>query len=455
MQVIHSVLALVVTLGILITFHEFGHYWVARRCGVKVLRFSIGFGKALFKWRNKEGTEFVIALLPLGGYVKMLDEREAPVPAHLADQSFNSKSVGQRFAIVAAGPLANFLLAILVYWFIFIWGSQVHAPIIGEVKNDTPAAQAGLSREDEILSINQRATPSWQAVSIELLNQLGNSSTLEIEYRSNALTNSGSHSRTTSLELNNFLAGVKEPDPLAALGLTPWQPKLEARLGGILAGSPAEAAGLQTGDLITHLDNQPIDNWHQMVQLLQANPLVDIPARVIRANQSLEVILTPQLKHLDDGRQVGFIGAGVEVPPWPEELLREEKYNPISAIPQALAKTYTMTELTIKSIGKMLTGLISPSNLSGPITIARVASDTAKSGLESFLSFLAYVSISLGILNLLPIPVLDGGHLAFYTYEAIRGKPMSEALQMQATKIGLALLLSLMVLAFYFDLMRL
>lgn len=455
MAVIHSVLALIVTLGILITFHEFGHYWVARRCGVKVLRFSIGFGKPLFTWHNQEGTEFVIAALPLGGYVKMLDGRETEVAANEAHLAFNNKPLNQRFAIVAAGPLANFLLAILVYWFIFVWGSQVHAPVIGEVETSSIAEHAGLTAGSEILSINGQPTPSWQAVGFELLKELGATKQLAIEYQPDALNNNQGASRTSTLNLNRFLAGEQEPNPLAALGLRPWQPVLEARIGQLVANSPAELAGLQESDLITHINGQAIANWQAMVTLLQANPNQQLSVQLTRQGRQQQVSLTPELKTLDDGKQVGFIGAGVKLPVWPEELLRQEQYSLLAAIPQAFAKTYAMSEMTVKSIGKMLTGLISPTNLSGPITIAKVASDTAKGGLESYLSFLAYISISLGVLNLLPIPVLDGGHLAFYTYEAIRRKPLSEDLQARASYFGMLVLLSLMALAFYFDLMRL
>lgn len=455
MAVIHSVLALIVTLGILITFHEFGHYWVAKRCGVRVLRFSIGFGKPLFKWYNAAGTEFVIAALPLGGYVKMLDGRETQVAEQEAHLAFNNKPLKQRFAIVAAGPLANFLLAILVYWFIFVWGSQVHAPVIGQVEENSLAAQAGLTAGSEILSINGQPTSSWQAVGLELLKQLGATKTLAVEYQPQALSAGAAASRTGNLNLERFLAGVEEPNPLAALGIQPWQPVLEARIGNLIANSPAKQAGLLEDDLITHINGQAVASWQEMVAILQANPNQELSVNLIRQGRQQQLSLTPQLKTLEDGKQVGFIGAGVKMPSWPEELLRQEKYNPLAAIPQALAKTYAMSELTFKSIGKMLTGLISPTNLSGPITIAKVASDTAKSGLESYLSFLAYISISLGVLNLLPIPVLDGGHLAFYTYEAIRRKPLSEDLQARASYFGMLVLLSLMALAFYFDLMRL
>lgn len=451
MEFLHTVLALIVTLGILITFHEFGHFWVARRCGVKVLRFSVGFGKPLIRWHDKQGTEYVIAALPLGGYVKMLDEREGDVPEELAGQSFNSKSVGQRFAIVAAGPLANFLLAIVAYWFIFIIGTQVPAPLVGSVVQGSPAALAGLKQGDEILSVNGNVTPSWQEVGLGFLSRMGETTNLTL----NVQNERDSYQRELNIKLTNFLAGQEQPDPFTSLGIKPWRPEVAPILGSIQASSAALKAGLQAGDKVLAVNNVSINSWEALVEKLQANPNQQIFLTIERKQQSLELAITPGVRVQEDGREVGFIGAGVQMPEWPTELLRDQRFGPIDSLVRASQKTAEMSWLTLTSLKKMVTGLISPTNLSGPITIARVASDSARSGWVSYISFLAYVSISLGILNLLPIPVLDGGHLFFYAIEAITRKPVAEKVQAAATRVGVLMLGSLMLLAFYFDLLRL
>lgn len=451
MDFIHSVLALIVTLGVLITFHEFGHFWVARRCGVKVLRFSVGFGKPLFSWYDKQGTEYVIAALPLGGYVKMLDEREGEVPEELAGQAFNRKPVGQRFAIVAAGPLANFLLAIVAYWFLFVIGTTVPAPLVGQVTEGSPAAEAGLQSGDEVLKVGNRNTSSWQEVGLGLLNHMGETTQIHLEVQNQRDTSS----RQLELQVERFLSGQDQPDPLGSLGIQPWRPDVEPVLGSIQSSSPAQRAGLQPGDRIQAVNQLTVANWQELVDQLQAHPGQAIQLSVQRGGERLQLEVTPDRRQLEDGREVGFIGAGVQMPEWPEELLREQRFGPVTAIWRATEKTGEMSWLTLTSVGKMISGLISPTNLSGPITIARVASDSAKSGWESFITFLAYVSISLGILNLLPIPILDGGHLVYYAIEAVRGKPVSERIQEMAARFGLAILGTLMLMAFYFDLLRL
>lgn len=451
MDFLHTIFSLIITLGILITFHEFGHFWVARRCGVKVLRFSVGFGKPLLRWHDKQGTEYVIAALPLGGYVKMLDEREGNVPPELASQSFNSKSVGQRFAIVAAGPIANFLLAIVAYWFIFVVGTQVPAPLVGNVEQGSPAAVAGLKQGDEILSINGSNTPSWQEVGLGLLSHMGETTQIMLSVQNEH----DSHQREINVQVTHFLAGQDQPDPFGYLGIKPWRPNLAPVLGSIQASGAAEQAGLQAGDKIIAANNAAINSWAALVEVLQANPNQQLLLSIERNQQPLDIAITPNLRVQEDGREVGFIGAGVQMPEWPAELLREQRFGPVDSLLRASQKTIEMSWLTLNSIGKMVTGLISPTNLSGPITIARVASDSARSGWESYIGFLAYVSISLGILNLLPIPVLDGGHLLFYAIEAVRRKPVTEAIQEAATRVGVLMLGSLMLLAFYFDLLRL
>lgn len=451
MAFLHTAVALIVTLGVLITFHEFGHFWVARRCGVKVLRFSIGFGKPIWRWQDRHGTEFVLAWIPLGGYVRMVDEREGAIAEEDKPYAFNRKPVMQRIAIVAAGPIANFLLAIVAYWVLFISGTQVLAPVVGHVLPQSPAAQSGLAAGDEITQVDHQATHSWQDVGLALLDRLGDTGEVRLEVSSHE------HQITRELRLpiQAFMVGQKEPQPLQSLGITPWRPDIPARIGRVLEEGPAAEAGLKAGDLIQAINGQVIKDWPDLVAHLRASPGQSLTLQIQRDQQTRSLTVTPESRSLDDGQTIGWIGAGVQMPPMPASMQREIRYNPAAALAEASAKTWEMSTLTLGSIGKMLTGLISPDNLSGPITIARVASDSARSGWESFISFLAYVSISLGVLNLLPIPVLDGGHLLFYVIEAIRGRPVPERIQEQAMRLGMVILASVMVMAFYFDLMRL
>ncbi|SEI50485.1 regulator of sigma E protease [Allopseudospirillum japonicum] len=449
MQWIQALLALIVTLGILISIHEFGHFWVARRCGVKVLRFSVGFGKPLWRTQDRQGTEYTLAAIPLGGYVRMLDEREAPVPVELQAQAFNRQSVGKRIAIVAAGPLANFLLAIFVYWLVFLQGIQVTPPVIGKVIPDSPAAQAGLQIQDEILAVEGEATPSWQEVSLKLIAHLGHTGPLTLSVQSHP----DQAPQEVQIQVQRWLADQSQPDPLAGLGIQPDLPPIPAILGKIQAQGAAAQAGLQVGDHILSVDQTQVETWPQFVELIRASAGQVLQVEIMRDQQVQSLSLIPASKPTEEGVSVGYIGAGVA--PF-ETQKRTLDYSLFGALGAAVAKTVEMSQLTLASIGKMLTGLIAPENLSGPITIAKVASESATYGLQSFLSFLAYVSISLGVLNLLPIPVLDGGHLAFYLVEALRGgRPLSERTQEAASRLGLAVLASLMLMAFYFDLMRL
>ncbi|OMH39164.1 RIP metalloprotease RseP [Motiliproteus sp. MSK22-1] len=450
MGILQIILAAIVTLGILVTIHEYGHFWVARRCGVKVLRFSVGFGKGLFSWRDKMGTEYVIAAIPLGGYVKMLDEREGEVPDSLLDQAFNRKTVWQRIAIVAAGPVVNLAFAVLAYWFLFIYGVSTVAPVIGDITGGSPAEIAGLVSKEEIVSVDGYPTRSWEEVGLRLAARIGETGQLQITTRSVDL---GGEQRYRVV-INSWKVD-EEKGPLYSLGIAPFRPPVPAIIGQLVEGGRAEAAGLRVGDLVQQLDNQPVNDWYELVSQIQANPENQVVLTLVRDGQPVELNITPAKQSAGDGREYGYIGAGVEPPVWPDWLLREISYSPLEAIPAALNKTQQLVVLIIESIGKMIQGEISVKNLSGPITIAKVAGASAESGLESFLNFLAYLSISLGILNLLPIPMLDGGHILYYVIEAIRGRPVSEKTQLVGLKIGMALLMALMFLAFYNDLARL
>jgi regulator of sigma E protease len=448
---IQNVLAVIVVLGLLITFHEFGHYWVARRCGVRVLRFSVGFGKALWSRTDRHGTEFVVAAIPLGGYVKMLDEREAPVPDDQLHETFNRKTVWQRIAIVAAGPLANFLLAIVAYWALFVAGTTTVAPVVGEVAPDSPAARSGLQSGQEIVSVQGNGVRSWDEINLRLIAHIGASGELTIDARDDA----GSSAQEYRLPVENYLVRQDPPQPLATLGITPWQPRIPAVLGQVLDGQAAAEAGLQPGDELLSVNGAPIAEWMDFVSVVRANPGEALELEVQRDGEPVTLTLIPGSRELETGGTIGYVGAGVEPVEWPEEFRREIRYGPVAALGQAVNRTGEMTVLTLDAIRKMLVGLISPTNLSGPITIAQMAGDTARTGLETFVSFLAYLSISLAVLNLLPIPVLDGGHLLYYFVEAVRGRPVSERAQALGLRIGLAMVGTLMLMALYFDLMRL
>ncbi|WP_341706556.1 RIP metalloprotease RseP [Halopseudomonas sp.] len=451
MELLSTLLATVVALGLLVTIHEYGHFWVARRCGIKVLRFSIGFGPALLRWHDRKGTEYAIAAIPLGGYVKMLDEREAPVAEHELDQAFNRKTVKQRIAVVAAGPAANFLLAILAFWLVAVVGISTVAPVLGPVSAGTPAAQAGLHQGLEITAVDGNNVRSWHDINLQLIRRLGESGSIELVAKPFA----GGSEQSYRLRLDNWLKGEEAPDPMEALGLTGWQPQIPPRIGQVAPDGAAAEAGLQAGDLILSIDGEVVTDWLlDVVPRIQASAQQQLQLQVERDGRVVEVSLTPRPKASGDV-VVGYVGAGGEPVELPPHMQRQISYNPVVAVPVAMQKTWEMTALTLDSLWKMLTGLVSAKNLSGPITIAKVAGASAKSGLESFLSFIAYLSISLGVLNLLPIPVLDGGHLVYYVAEWIRGKPLSERIQTWGLQIGLSLIVGVMLFAIYNDISRL
>ncbi|MAS40326.1 MAG: zinc metallopeptidase RseP [Porticoccaceae bacterium] len=450
MAVIEQICYFVLVLGVLITFHEFGHFWVARRCGVRVLRFSIGFGPALLRWRDRRDTEFVIALLPLGGYVKMLDEREGEVPPAELLHAFNRRPVGQRIATVAAGPLANFLLAILAYWVVFFHGIQGVAPVISGVAPGSVAAAAGLRPGEEILAVDGVETPTVQMLGERLVRRLGDSGTIRFAVRapdSNVVRESGAELRRWDLD-------PEAPDPIGDLGLELYRPPVPAVAAGVQPDSPAAAAGLQPGDRVVSADGQPIADWEDWVDYVRARPGRPIAVVVVRDGQSLSLEMTP--RSVVEGEQVyGQVGMAARGVEWPEEYRREVRFGPLQALVRGAASTWDTSVMIVQSIGRMLVGDISVRHLSGPITIAKVAGASAQYGLVSLLQFMALLSVSLGVLNLLPIPVLDGGHLLYYGIEAVRGKPLSEHLQELGYRIGLFLVIGLMLLALYNDLSRL
>ena len=450
MSALYMIVGTLVALGVLVTFHEFGHFWVARRCGVKVLRFSVGFGLPLLRWHDKKGTEFVVAAIPLGGYVKMLDEREGEVPADQLDQAFNRKSVRQRIAIVAAGPIANFLLAMVFFWVLAMLGSQQVRPVIGAVESGSIAAQAGLSAGQEIIAIDGEPTSGWAAVNLQLVRRLGESGSLQLLVREQGSTADSPR----ELMLNKWLKGADEPDPIRSLGIRPWRPALPPVLAELDPKGPAQAAGLKTGDRLLSLDGKALDDWQQVVDTVRMHPDTKIMLRVERDGAQIDVPVTLAARG-ESKAPTGYMGAGVKAVDWPPEMIREVSFGPVAAIGEGARRTWTMSVLTLDSLKKMLFGELSVKNLSGPITIAKVAGASAQSGVADFLNFLAYLSISLGVLNLLPIPVLDGGHLLFYLIEWTRGRPLSDRVQGWGIQIGISLVVGVMLLALVNDLGRL
>ena len=439
-----------VALGVLITVHEFGHFWVARRMGVRVLRFSIGFGQPLWKRTARDGTEYVIAAIPLGGYVKMLDEREAPVAEEDLPRAFNRKPLWRRSAIVVAGPLFNFLFAILAYWGIYVTGDVGARALVGTVRPDSPAEVAGFRPGDEILAVDGRRTPTWESVLFALMAAQGEGRDLPIRIRE-----ADGDESVLRLDSQTLSRLGDDPKVLAHLGLEPARPELPPVIGEVVVGEPADEAGLRAGDRLLRADGKPLKTWKAWVDYVRARPGKPIRVELERNGRRLTLQLTPRALPTEKG-VVGRIGAGVQVPEGLFDRYRAEvRYGPGEALIQAWDKTWDLSATMLRVMGRMLTGKASIENLSGPITIAQTAGQAANVGFAYFVKFLAVVSISLGVLNLFPIPVLDGGHLLFFLIEAVKGSPLSERAMEQGQRIGIAFLVGLMSLAFYVDLQRL
>ena len=450
----YSVLAFITAIGILVTIHEFGHYWVARQCGVKVLRFSVGFGKPI--WMKKGGadqTEYALAAIPLGGYVKMLDEREGEVAPEERPRAFNRQSVGKRFAIVFAGPAFNFIFAIIAYTLMYMSGVSGLKPIIGDVINPSAAYSAGIQNKDIILSINGIDTPSWEKARLTLLQETVDQSQLQLSVQGEDLQIRQANIDTRQLSVLQD----DQTDILEQIGLSVWRPDIPPQIDEVVPGGAAEEAGVQAGDKIVAVEGEPINNVREWVNIIRANPLKSLEVMVMRDGIQTRLNIQPREK-TSDGETYGFIGVKnvVIVPDDIRQQLRVvEQYGFLGASMEALDKTWQMSILTLKVLGKLIIGEASFKNLSGPITIAKYAGLSARIGLEQFFSFLAIISISLGVLNLLPIPMLDGGHLFYYLVEIIKGSPVSETVESIGQRIGLAVLLMLMTIAIYNDILRL
>lgn len=446
-----TLLAFVGAIALLVVFHELGHYWVARRCDVKVLRFSVGFGRVIYSKRfANSATEWVISAIPLGGYVKMVDEREGEVAAEDIQFAFNRKPVLQRMAIVVAGPLANFLLAIVLYWAMFVHGVPGLKPMLGDVSPGSPAAIAQLQSGDTILSINEETIPSWQELRWRLLDL-----TLQkVEVRIETQGISGT-TMSHVLDVSGLEAKDLDGDFLDKLGLRLHQPVLLPVFGKLAEGDVAQRAGLKPGDRILRVNRLTISLWSEFVEEVRTHPGQTLQLDVQRGDMTLNIAVVPQ-SVVESGKTVGKIGAApqVDVAEW-KALLVEVNYAPAEALARSLRKTWETSAITLKMLGKMVLGEVSMKNLSGPITIADYAGQSAAMGIAAYLGFLALISISLGVLNLLPIPLLDGGHLLYYVAELVKGSPVSEQAWEFGQKIGIALLGTLMVFAIYNDVNRL
>jgi regulator of sigma E protease len=446
-----TLLAFIVALGVLIVFHEFGHYLIARLFGVKVLRFSIGFGRPLWRVRSgRDRTEWVIAALPLGGYVKMLDEHEARVAPEELHRAFNRQKVWRRIAIVAAGPAANFLLAIVFYWALFVGGVQEAKPVVGTPDPGTVAEASGFTRGETILKINDEPMASWQQVRWRLLQ-------LAVERQPARLEVIDPKQRLTwrTLDLSSFDLEGFDSDPLARLGLRLNRPDVAPIIGRVVPGSVAESGGLRPGDRVVSIDGRPIRVWEDLVAAVQARPGTNVRLLVLRGAEELEIHLQPRAER-QNGQLIGRIGAAPQMDSESmKSLVTTVRYAPAAALGMALERTWEMSAFSLKMLGKMVVGQVSWKNLSGPVTIADYAGQSAQLGIGAYVAFLALISISLGVLNLLPIPLLDGGHLLYYVVEIFKGSPVSERAMELGQRLGLTLLLFLMAFAIYNDFNRL
>ena len=447
MHLLSTLLAFIAALGVLVVVHESGHYLAARWVGVKVLRFSVGFGKPLFTRRwGADATEWSVAAIPLGGYVKMLDEREAPVAAAELSRAFNRQTVWARMLIVVAGPVANLLLAVLLYWGLFLHGVPAIKPVLAEPVPASAAALAGLHQGDEITEIAGQQVQSWMDIDWILLRKLPAQSPLQIK-----VAGGGMH----QLDASGAALGDGKVSVSAQLGLHVYEPALPAIIGQLIPDGVAQRSGLRVGDQIVAVNGESVKVWSDLVQWVRNNPARLLKTDIQRDSKIVTINLMPELSH-EQQQEIGKIGAGPQIDEALfKDMLTEVHYSFGRALQQAFNKTWETSTFSLVMMGRMITGEVSWHNLSGPLTIADYAGQSARSGGLAFVSFLALVSISLGVLNLLPIPLLDGGHLMYYIIEAVKGSPVPDRVMELGQRFGMAALLTLMVFAFYNDVIRL
>ncbi len=448
--VIWNLLSFVVALGLLVTVHEFGHFWVARKNGILVKKFSIGFGKTLFSWRDRQGTEFIIAAIPLGGYVRMLDERVDPVLPQFSDLAFNNKTVPQRMAVIAAGPIANFIFAIAVLALMYLIGVPTLKPVVADITPNSIAAAAQLPQQQKIVAVNGETVRDWQAISLMLVGQIGR------DHVTFTMQDPQTQAEADyQLDLRDWRFNPDKDSIFTSLGLVPKQAMALLEVASLEKGSAAELSGLQAGDKFLAAAGVSLQRWEQLVQVIQNNPGKAIPMLIERQGAELQLAVTPQSRVLADGFHQGFLGVAPRVQPLEESMFFEQRYGPLDAVWQGTIRTWQLVRLSFSMVEKLLFGDVSVKHLSGPISIAQGAGNSADLGLIAFLSFLALISVNLGVVNLLPLPILDGGHLMYLVVELLTGRPVSEKAQETGFKIGAFVLLMLMGIALLNDISRL
>ena len=439
----------ILALGILVTVHEYGHFWVARKAGVKVLRFSIGFGTPLLKWHDKLGTEYVIAAIPLGGYVKMLDERVDDVPESERHLSFNAKSVQARIAIVAAGPMANFIFAIFALAVMYLVGVQSIKPVVGIVQEGSRAELAGIAPNQQIIKIGNDDIATWQDATFALMASLGDER-VDVTVRTNEYLE-----QVKTINIDGWKLDQQDVPPLASLGIVPFRPDATLEVAAITKNSAASMADLRVGDEIVMVDGETITSWQQLVNLIQQSANKSLQFSVKRQDSMVLLTVTPQGRTVGNGVQQGFLGVAPVVEQWPDGYIETRHYGPLDSIVLGVKETWRLISLSFDMIGNLITGQVSVKNLSGPVGIAVGAGTSVSYGFVAFLSFLALISVNLGVFNLLPLPVLDGGHLMYYIIELFRKKPVSEKTQEFGFKVGALLLIFLTCFALFNDVSRL
>ncbi len=451
----NNLLFFIIALGVLVTFHEFGHFWVALKLGVKVQRFSVGFGKAFYTHKRKVGkdqdeVEFALAMIPLGGYVKMLDERVEEVNEKDKHRAFNNQSLAVRSAIVFAGPLANFLLAIVLYWFVFVLGSSAIQPILAEPPAQTLASEAGFESEDKVFMVNDEKVMTMTGFRLALMDAAISSETVNV-----SVIDIDNIEQVRLLKIGDNKILKVDGDPIEKLGFNLWVPVIPPVVGKTVPNSVAEKAGLEADDIIVAVNSTKVASWTDTVKFISSNPGKEITLLILRNGVEKPIKLIPSTRKNKEGKDEGYIGIYLQRPQSIiDKLYTTEEYSPLAAVGVAINKTWTMSVLTLKVLGRMVIGDAALENISGPLTIAKFAGETASIGFVQFLSFLAVISVSLGVLNLLPVPVLDGGHLLFYLLEFVKGKPLSDKAQQFGQQIGMMLLLMLMSIAIFNDIQR-